>query len=333
MRYCMDMGLWNTVFAVPKALVDKHIKLAGKEQLKTILWLLAHSGEPISIKEISLATGITIENAEDAVLYWLNCGFIHEEDSETQVKPNQIKAASKVIVQTEEPENVVEEKIALVPKKRLIRPDGHYVATRINESPEIQYMIQEAQMVLGKTISPALSAALVAIHEDYGIPVEVVMMLINYVKEAGKTGTGYIESVAKDWYESNIFTIESAEQKLLELSEMRLAWRKFVSTIGIHDRPPSKKEEKVTYTWFSVWKMSTDMISEAYERCVNATGKLNMAYINKIIESWHNLGYKSIKDVNEAEEKRKGKQEKRNEKSYDLDEIEKDGFFKIVEDL
>lgn len=328
MRYCMEMGLWNKVFAVPKDLVDKHIKLAGKEQLKTILWLLAHGGEPISIKEISLATGITIENAEDAIQYWLNCGFIHAEDE--NVQPKQI--ANEARTKAAKAEEVKEDKTVQV-KKRLVRPDGNYVATRINESQEIQYMVQEAQMVLGKTISPALSSALVAIHEDYGLPVEVIMMLINYVKEAGKTGTGYIESVARDWYESNIFTVESAEQKLLELSEMRIAWRKFVSTIGIHDRPPTKKEEKITHTWFAVWKMSTEMVSEAYERCVNATGKLNMSYINKIMESWYNLGYKSIKDVMQADEKRRVNKEKPVEKSYDLDAIEKEGFFKIVEDL
>ncbi len=35
---------------------------------------------------------------------------------------------------------------------------------------------------------------------------------------------------------------------------------------------------------------TTDMIREAYERCVNATGKLSLHYMNKILERWHKAG-------------------------------------------
>ncbi|WP_099204646.1 DnaD domain protein [Scatolibacter rhodanostii] len=331
MQYSLDMGLWRSVFAVPKDLVEKHIKLAGKEQLKTILWMLSHNGEPISAQEIALATGISLEGAEDSIQYWLNCGFIYPTDgTATQKAPNQ-KTVKPQVQSVPAQEATPAKEVSLPKRKQLIKPDGHYVATRINESPEIQYLIHESQTVLGKTISPALSSTLLAIHEDFGLPVEVIMMLIQYAKESGKTGTNYIEAVARDWYESNIFTLESAEQKLLELSQMRLAWKKFVSSIGIHDRPPSKKEEQLTYTWVYTWKMTPDLIAEAYDRCVNATGKLSLSYMNKIFEKWYGLGYKNISDVEKAENRRKEKAAAT--KSYDIDEIEKTGFFDPVEDF
>ena len=332
MQYSIEMGLWHSVFAVPKDLVDKHIKLAGKEQLKTILWMLCHNGESVSIQEISSATGISLQAAEDSVQYWLNSGFIHPIDdtdkASIQVKPTVQKQNPAVSAPAE---MIKKDMSSLAKKKRLIKPDGHYVATRINESPEVQYLIQESQTVLGKTISPALSSTLLAIHEDFGLPIEVIMMLIHYVKESGKTGTSYIEAVARDWYESNIFTVESAEQKLSELSEMRMAWKKFVSAIGINNRPPSKKEEEFTYRWFKVWRMTPEMISEAYERCVNATGKLSMSYMNKIFEKWHSLGYREIADIQKAEQQYREKNVAG--KSYDIDEIEKTGFFDPVEDF
>ncbi len=332
MRYSLETGLWQSVFAVPKDLVKKHIKLAGKEQLKTILWMLCYNDEPLSAAEIAAATGISTESAQDAIQYWLNCGFLTPAGDKGETTKISAELPAPALIQ-KKAEPALASPAATEPekKKRLIKPDGHYVATRINESAEVRYLIQEAQTVLGKTISPALSSTLLAIHEDYGLPAEVIMMLIQYAKECGKTGTNYIEAVAKDWYDSNIFTLESAEQKLLELSEIRIAWKKFVGAVGIHDRPPSKKEEQFTHTWVYRFKMGQDMIAEAYERCVNATGKLSLSYMNKILDTWYNLGYKKLEDVQTSETQRR--EQAAAAKSYDIDKLEKDGFFKLVEDL
>ena len=40
MSYLLNLGAWNSVFAVPTVLVDRHLKLAGSVQLKALLWLL-----------------------------------------------------------------------------------------------------------------------------------------------------------------------------------------------------------------------------------------------------------------------------------------------------
>ena len=47
MEYTLHMGPWSSVFAVPTALVDRYIKLAGKEQLQVLLWMLRHGGEAV----------------------------------------------------------------------------------------------------------------------------------------------------------------------------------------------------------------------------------------------------------------------------------------------
>ena len=37
MEYKLNLGSWNSVFAVPSDIVDKHLKLAGAVQLKVLL--------------------------------------------------------------------------------------------------------------------------------------------------------------------------------------------------------------------------------------------------------------------------------------------------------
>ena len=44
MSYHINLGQWNSVFAVPASLVDQHIKLASEAQLKVLLYILRHSG-------------------------------------------------------------------------------------------------------------------------------------------------------------------------------------------------------------------------------------------------------------------------------------------------
>ena len=50
MDYRLDIGMWNQVFAVPCALVDRHLKLAGKEQLQVLLYA------PVSYTHLTLPT-------------------------------------------------------------------------------------------------------------------------------------------------------------------------------------------------------------------------------------------------------------------------------------
>ncbi len=51
MSFSINLGNWNSVFAVPSAVVDEHIKLAGSAQLKVLLWVLRHAGEEFSAED------------------------------------------------------------------------------------------------------------------------------------------------------------------------------------------------------------------------------------------------------------------------------------------
>ena len=80
--------------------------------------------------------------------------------------------------------------------------------------------------MLGKTLSPALSGTLIQAHEDYGLPCEVILMLVAYANKIGRANTSYIESTVRNWADSNILSIEAAEEKLRELDETAIAWKR-----------------------------------------------------------------------------------------------------------
>ena len=330
MEYSLDIGAWNTVFAVPCALVDRHIRLAGKEQLQVILWLLRHAGESFSAEHLADALGISRDSALDALDYWKDRGLIAEKSGTLfpvpqETAPQKQKAAPAA----EKPEETADTK-QMPPKKRLAKPDAAYLAARMKQSDTIRTLLQEAEATLG-ILSPAMTSVVIASTDDYGLPAEVVVMLLHYAKEVGKTGTAYIDSVARDWAESGVFTLEAAEAKLQELSEKRLAWGKVSSAAGLVKRSPSKKEEEAAYRWVYKWGFLPELLTAAYERCVDNTGKFSAAYMNRILERWHKKNIKTLEQV-DAEEQSKNEEKSKNT-SYDIDEVERMSFFDLPEEL
>ena len=57
------------------------------------------------------------------------------------------------------------------------------------------------------------------------------------------------------------------------------------------------------------------------------TGKVNMKYINAILESWHNAGIHTLKEVVDERIAAEARREGAHKPSYDLDEYEKYDIF------
>ena len=341
MAYRLDIGLWNQVFAVPCGLVDRHLKLAGKEELQVILYLLRHPGEALEPQALGDALGMPLEKAQEALEYWVDRGLLALQGEELSPVPQQeARALPARLVQPqpagEQAPPPQEEKPAgekkLPPRKRMVRPDAGHLAARMSESESVRYLMQEAEATLGKTLSPAMTSLLLTITDDYGLPVEVTVMLLHYAKEVQKTGTAYIDSVARDWAESGIFTLEAAERKLQELSQRRLAWGMVESAAGLPRRSPSKREEEAATRWVYQWGFSREMLSAAYDRCADNTGKFSAAYINKVLEGWYNAGIRTVEQLQEAE-RQKQEEQKKDQKSYDIDELERLSFFNLPKEL
>lgn len=321
MEYSFNIGIWNSVFAVPAEIVDRHIKLASKEQLKVILWVLRHNGESFSTEQLAKAVGIREENAEEAMEYWTETGIFISGNAAVAIQSGKTEDSTISSAGNpkplENPAPVPQEALpSKLPKKRIIKPDGLHVAARINESRDLKMLMEETETSLGKTLSPALTSSLISMHDDYGLPVEVILMIVNYAKSVGKTGTSYIESVARDWSASQILSVADAERKLMELDKTALAWKKVERIIGIYHRSPTKKEESASYKWIYELEINEALISEAYERCVGNTGKLSIAYMDKILQGWSNKGYKTLEDIQKSEEK-----PEKTDKGYDISDM------------
>ena len=82
----------------------------------------------------------------------------------------------------------------------------------------------------------------------------------------------------------------------------------------------NENELKLSLMWTDEWKMSREMLTAAYNACVDSISKFDMKYVSKILENWHEKGYKTPDDI---EEKKKSGTKKRSFAAYDLDLFEK----------
>ena len=328
MKYEMELGAWNQVFAVPAAVVDRHLKMAGSAQLKVLLWLLRRAGQENDPEEIGASLGLSRADVCDAMQYWIEAGLIRENNGE--LTPAEAAAAEQAAVPQKKPEEkeqpVKEEK---APRKP-VRPrqlDSAEVAARINSDEEIRCMLDAVQSIFARPISTPEMGTLLNLHDWDGLPADVIVMLVQYAVSTGKNNMAYIEKMAISWASEGIDSHEKAERKISELDERRKAWNRISRLFGIEKRPPSAAESEAVARWVNVWQFEDDMIREAYDRCVDGTGEVRFSYINKVLERWNAQGIRTVAEArSEKDEKKSAKPaaaENKRKTSYDINEFEK----------
>ena len=326
MNLSINLGAWNSIFAVPCGVVDKHIKLAGAAQLKVLLFILRHAGEKISTIAIANALSMSEIDVKDSMQYWLETNIISKAslanfDENFNVSRGNSNNNNVCVISKE---------INRLPC-RTEKPDSAFVAKRIDESDEISFLMQEAQIILSRPISNSDSATLLMLHDTDGLPVDVILMLMQYAISIGKRSMKYIEKMAISWANEDIDTIEKAENKIRVLENYRKAWVSVEKIIGIEHRAPSLKEDETANRWVNIWKISDDLIKEAYDRCVNSKGKYILSYMDGIIKRWYSSGIKNLTQVVDSDKLKKSQKEQeqkiKEETSYDIDEYERNYMY------
>ncbi len=323
MDYKLNLGSWNNVFAVPSEIVDKHLKLAGAAQLKVLLWFLRHSGEDLAVENIAEALSMQSADVRDCLQYWVETGIIsvdggvispsdpvcEGEDKAQAPEPAPVQAVRAD--NTENPagaqnthagSNVENDAEAKVKQRRVLsrpsKPDMKYLSRRIDEDSGVAYLMNAADEIFGRITSNNDKAVLLLIHEHDGLPVEVIIMLLQYALSIGKLNMRYVEKVAMSWADEEINTLELAEKKIEKLTKGRSLARAVQKIIGAEEHDPTEKETAAASKWMEDWKFKPDMIRAAYERCVDTKGKYIPKYTDKILEAWFNKGIFTVEQAN-----------------------------------
>ena len=335
MGYQINLGQWNSIFAVPCAAVDQHIKLASESQLKVLLYLLRHAGESCDEDLISRAIGVSVDEVKNASEFWTERGLLRRAGDE-------LTPPASVAVAVAAPAPILPAEQKPQPKKRTaisraVRPDSAYVAKRISEDANLAGLIQEVETVTGNPLAPGDCAVLTMLHDSFGLPCEVIAMLIHYLAETGRANIRAIERFGTEWSDKGVDSVVAAEREIERMASSREAWGRVSSLIGLHNSGrPTEAQLANADRWLNEWGFHDEMIVEAYERCVNTKGAYNMSYINAILKKWYEKRLFSLDALKEAEQRPAQSSKKPNKKgsvftsegaSFDMDAYESKSLF------
>ncbi len=326
MKYCVNLGCWNSVFAVPSSVVDEHIKLAGAASLKVLLFILRNAGAETEEEEMAKKLSLSKEDVADALGYWITCGVLSRR-GETMMPAESVKADTAVTAVSEtetKPEKIEKPKKT---KKERISYNFDECADIMAQDSSISEMLLAVEAMLSKQLTHREVSMYVTLTHWYGFNPKLVPMLLHYCRLSGTVSASYIETTGLGWIEEGIDSIEKAEEKVSKKTRSRRAWKQVSDLLELNRTKPTASEEAYCTAWIDEWGMSLDIINEAYERCVNKKGKLSFSYMNGILSRWQTEEITTKDKLIEQEKKSDQSKTKKSasgryEPTYDKSEID-----------
>lgn len=318
MKYELNLGIWNGIFCVPNAVVDDCLKLARGNDLKVLLYLLRNAGAAFDAKEIAEYLSINDEQVEESIDFWKQRGIIDISEN-GELVPSQVKTNSNVHQTTANTSSAH----ALDPVRKIEldrTPDftPKEIASAVRGNEKADYLFKHCEKLYGRPLKHNEQRTLMIILEDACLPVEVALILFDYCFSVDKATPAYMRTVALDWVEAGILTIDKATEKAAELKNLDSAISRFKKMFEITSAF-SKQQKECIDKWVNVYGFSDGMVNEAYQITLNATGKLAFPYMNKILEGWHVNGITTVEQLSEQEKKHS---EKNTNSSFDVSTIE-----------
>ena len=311
MEFKVNSGIWGSMFGVPDIVVDNFLKLASGEHIKVLLYLLRSSGKVCSAEEIAINTGVTPQQAADAVLFWQQANILSAQNL-TAVQPQSIMTPPPAPVQpvtashpsatipvqpVPQPEQL---KAAEPPKPERRRQNltPSEIADIMKDSVDISELFKITESMMG-SLNHTFQNLLIWMYDYLGLKKEVIIILISHCKSIDKTNPSYIEKVAADWADNEINDLNKAQTEVQRITVTHDYTGRIMKMFEMTRRPTTKQAE-----FIEQWRSSGydgELIHLAYEKTIEQIGKLSFDYINKILESWKESNYTTVQAVRDAE--------------------------------
>lgn len=309
MDYCFNGGCWGAVFAVPQSVVDNYIKLANEAAVKVLLFVLRNSGRNFSSEEIAAALNLKENQVEEAFLFWENANILSKGSEPVPLPEKEEKA-----VPVEKPVRK-----SSIPSGTSYNLKPTEIAERVKNSEDVRVMFTMAEASFGRPLNHTEQRSFIWMHDYLGMSADVLVTIAAYCISIDKGNIKYIETLASDWSEKGINTLERVQEEIRTQEEKHSFNGRIMKTFGMTRRPTAKQQELI-----DSWKSkgySFELIEYAYEKTIEAIDKLNFPYINKILENWYSQGLITKSKIDsESQSRKSGKPEKESEHSYNLDD-------------
>jgi DnaD/phage-associated family protein len=243
-----------------------------------------HSNTSLSNETLAKTLDITEDETLEAWKYWEKQGIIRLNSYSQGSEDVAIEFLSIKELML----NIKDKK----PQVDKYSPD-RIIAARQNY--RIKDMFEYIRKLYGREPAPNDMFTYLDWIDDYGMPPELVILLVEDCCSRGKKDMPYLKQVAKNWFDAGINSLEKANEYTERHKEKWQKYSKVLNFLRI-GRQPTSVEEKMLYKWFYEYSYSEEVILRACSLTAN-TMKPSFSYLDKIITEWNNKGLKTIQEV------------------------------------
>ena len=294
-------------------------KGAERTDLLVLLNLSACPSMAEDIPALAKKIGCTVKKTESAIDFWIECGVFERVENGSDEEKITAETGQSHEQEKKDPE-----------KKTRFENTPTYDSAEIaaiasRDGGTVRMLIDECQRITEKIFTPSETSKIIGMVDYLGLDLEHILSLFTYCVRRGKKSISYIEKTAYNLYDEGIDSAEKLEEYIKHKEELESKETEQKALLGISGRSLVQKEREAFKKWQDEWKLTPEIIRRGYEETVTKTGKYNLAYMSKVLESWYLAGLTTIQKITEAENKFHSEKAKETQSdsngSFDTDEF------------
>ncbi len=179
----------------------------------------------------------------------------------------------------------------------------HDVLEAMDTDQSFRGLYGEIQRLMGRTLNTEELKILLSFIRYLGLPGDVISVLVCYcrdrARQKGHLRSPSLRTIAKEayaWAERGIDSLEEAAAFIQAQNVRNSRLSRLMQLLQIRGRSLTAAEERYAQSWLDMG-FEEEAITMAYERTCLNTGGLNWAYMNKILQRWHQQGLHAAEEI------------------------------------
>lgn len=169
------------------------------------------------------------------------------------------------------------------------------------EDHRFRAICDAAEGVLGRPLTDALQRTLYTVYDHIGLPAEVIIELLSYLKRDKDTIKGRdIEREACIWSDKGILTTSDAQRYLAEVEAEKPLREALFQALGVIGRTPTAAERSLIALCLDKG-FPPDALQLAITRMKRSIGQFSASYLRKMLSSWDQKGVHTVAEITALE--------------------------------
>lgn len=293
-----DLPMLFSSTELPDVFFTEYLSQASGVYIKIYLYIvfLSKYGKDVKINDLSKKLNIDFKTIQEGIKYWEDNGVITKKNT------------GYIINNLQE-----------IELHKLYKPRVALSAGSIKQTAQNQYRAKAIENInnlfFQGIMSPSWYSDIDIWFKKYSFDEEVMIALFQYCYNRSALHRNYIQTVAEAWSKSNVKTFSDLDNLFEKQEKLNTLYKAISKKLG-YTRALTEYEKGFIEKWTIEYSFPLNIIEIALKKTTAKTNP-NFNYLDKLLSSWHDRGFKTEKEIENflKEYKQKNKDIKKLEKS------------------